>query len=200
MARNPGLVPVILARISSQQRTGVDDSTKRVATPAGVFGLDDVLVQSGKLHVHIRYTRGPMTRRVLLVGGDSGAVTVCRDVFRGFQRDYQVETADYCDDALTLLMRRSFDVVLVLSLRAPWRKFPGFAGNVESGILFLKEMHALHSHVPAIVVSASIDLRAKEAAFANGAFAFIEKPMHIEELDRLVALALTADRQGPPGE
>ena len=129
-------------------------------------------------------------RRLLLVGGDSADVAVYRELFRSFQRDYEVETADHCDDALTLLLRRSFDVVLVLSLRAPWRKFASFGGNVESGILFLKEMRALHSQVPAIVVSASTLPQAKEAALTNGAFAFIEKPFLVQELDHLVALAL----------
>lgn len=140
--------------------------------------------RAGEVHLHIRYTRG-VTRRVLLVGGDSAWV---RDLFKGLSRDYQVEAADYCDDALTLLMRRSFDVVLVLSLRAPWRTFSSFTGNVESGILFLREMRALHSQVPAIVVSGSAIPEAKEAALANGAFAFIEKPPDVWELDRLVAL------------
>lgn len=140
-----------------------------------------------------------VTRRVLLVGGDTAWSRVYRDIFRTLERDYQVETADYCDDALTLLMRSSFDVVLVLSLRAPWGKFSSFTGNVESGILFLKEMRALHSQVPAIVISAAglMIPQAKEAALANGAFAFLDKPFDVQELDRLVAVALSHERGRP---
>src|SRR2546425_700621 len=59
-------------------------------------------------------------RRVLLVGGDP---VLRRDALECFQpvEAYEVETIFYCDDALAMLLHRPFDLVLVLSLRAPWR-------------------------------------------------------------------------------
>ena len=73
---------------------------------------------------------------------------------------------------------------------------PRVFGN-KSAILFLKQMRALHSPVPVIVVSHRA--QAKEEVLANGALAFIPNPFDVRELDRLVALALSA-RRGPPVE
>ena len=68
-------------------------------------------------------------------------------------------------------------------------------------LLFLKQMCALHNPVPVLVVSGmpnvdNVDVEAE--ALSNGAFAFILKPVILAELDRVVALALAADRQGQP--
>lgn len=142
----------------------------------------------------------------MLVDGD----LVTRKLFGHIQHggDYQIETVDYCEDALTVLQRRPFDVdvVLVLSLNAPWKTWPSLSSPTrvigsKSAILFLKQMRALHSPVPVIVVSQLA--QAKEEVLANGALAFIPNPFpnpfDVRELDRLVALALSA-RRGPPVE
>ncbi len=163
--------------------------------------LDDVLVQSGKRHIHIRYNRG-VIRRVLLVGIDSVMLRLCREPFKHLHGGtYQIETLDYCDDALMALRQQPFDLVLVLSLNAPWRAWPSLSKptrfmGAKSAIIFLREVRALHIRVPVLVVSQFP--YAKEEVLANGAFAFVD-PFDVQELDRLVALALTADRQGPPG-
>ena len=68
--------------------------------------------------------------------------------------------------------------------------------GAKSAIIFLQQVRALHIRVPVLVVSQFPFT--KEEALANGAFAFVD-PFDVQELDRLVALALTADRQGPPG-
>ncbi len=136
-----------------------------------------------------------MTRRALLVGGDAPIPALCREFFENFHGDdYKIETVEYCDDALALLLRRTFDVVLVLSLRAPWRTWPSLSYPAlhigsESAILFLKQMRALHNPVPVLVVSARADVEAE--ALRNGAFAFILKPIVFSELDRAVADALS---------
>jgi DNA-binding NarL/FixJ family response regulator len=130
----------------------------------------------------------------LLVGGDSLVVAVFRDYFH-LDGKYEVETIEYCDDALALLLRRRFDVVLVLSLRAPWRTWPSlslparYIGS-ESAILFLKQLRALHSQVPVIVTSFRVDAEAE--ALRNGAFAFVLKPVLFSELDRALAAASAA--------
>jgi len=163
--------------------------------------LDDVLVQSWKRHIHIRYNRG-VIRRVLLVGIDSVMLPLCREPFKHLHGGTcQIETLDYCDDALMALRRQPFDLVLVLSLNAPWRAWPSLSNptrfmGAKSAIIFLQQVRALHIRVPVLVVSQFPFT--KEEALANGAFAFVD-PFDVQELDRLVALALTADRQGPPG-
>jgi DNA-binding NtrC family response regulator len=142
-------------------------------------------------------------RRVLLVGGDPGVVAVSRDYFHHGD-DYEVESVEYCDDALTTLLRQPFDLVLVLSLRAPWRTWPSLSEPArhtgsESAILFLKQMRALHNPVPVLVVSGSPKADVEAEALSNGAFAFIPKPVILAELDRVLTLALTANRLVQPG-
>jgi DNA-binding response OmpR family regulator len=130
-----------------------------------------------------------MARRRVLLVGDSRVVAMLREYFN-LGDNYEVETVEYCDDALALLMRRTFDVVLVASLRAPWRAWPSLSHPArhlggESAILFLKQLRALHSRVPVIVTSARLDAEAE--ALRNGAFSFIMKPFNLAELDRVVA-------------
>jgi DNA-binding NtrC family response regulator len=143
-----------------------------------------------------------MRRRVLLVGSEPTMLRLCRESFERLHGGtYQIESLDHCDDALMALRQQPFDLVLVLSLNAPWRAWPSLSEptrfmGAKSAIIFLQQVRALHIRVPVLVVS---QFRyAKEEAIANGAFAFVD-PFEVQELDRLVALALTADRQGPPG-
>jgi CheY-like chemotaxis protein len=108
---------------------------------------------------------------------------------------YEIESVEYCDDALAVLERRRFDVVLVLSLHAPWTMRPRSYSvtwriDFANAILFLKHMRALPSPPPAILISGSLLAEAKEEALANGAFAFLPKPVDLAELDRYVVLAL----------
>src|SRR2546425_8284593 len=137
-------------------------------------------------------------RRVLLVGSDSGVVEVLREYFHHGD-DYEVESVEYCDDALSTLLRRPFDLVLLLSLRAPWRTWPSLSIpaqliSMESAIVFLKQMLAANIQVPVIVVSGSPLAQAEEEALANGAFAWIQKPVNLTELGRLVAETRKATR------
>jgi DNA-binding NtrC family response regulator len=147
-----------------------------------------------------------MTRRpVLLVGGDSLVVAALRDYFRVCHGDdYKVESVEYCDDALATLSR-PVDLVLLLSLRAPWRTWPSLSSparhiGAESAMLFLKQMRALHNPVPVVLVSGWASAAMEAEAFANGAFAVLPKPFVFAELDSLMALALAARRQTPRGE
>jgi CheY-like chemotaxis protein len=140
-------------------------------------------------------------RRVLLVGGDSGVVAVIDQYFRECHGDYEVESIEYCDDALILLRRSPFDLVLILSLNAPWRTWPSLSSPTvrigsRSAILFLKQMRGLHSAPPAILVSGSAFRQTEEESRANGAFALVLKPVNLPELDRFVRLALEG-RDGP---
>jgi CheY-like chemotaxis protein len=108
---------------------------------------------------------------------------------------YELELVQYCDDALALLERQRFDLVLVLSLHVPWRKWPRWHSpsrriDLTNAILFLKHMRALPNPPPVILVSGSPFAEAEEEALAHGAFAFIRKPFDLAELDRFVRLAL----------
>ena len=108
---------------------------------------------------------------------------------------YEIESVEYCDNALAVLQRRRFDLILVLSLHVPWTMRPSSYSatwriDFVNAILFLKHMRALHSPPPVILIGGSLLAEVKEEALANGAFAFLPKPVDLAELDRFVALAL----------
>jgi CheY-like chemotaxis protein len=138
--------------------------------------------------------------RILLVGGNRPVVAMLTEHLHHGGR-YELGWVEYCDDALAMLERRWFDLVLVLSLHVPWTMWPASAYSPEwradllNAILLLKHLRALHSPPPLILVSGSLLAEAQEEALANGAFAFIRKPFDLAELDRFVRLAL-ASRKG----
>lgn len=151
----------------------------------------------------------PVRGRVLLVGGEPRVVEVCREFLSLLGDRYDVESIDYCDDALTLLRHRRFDAVLMLSLNAPWRTWSSLSSPAQSSlgsparrieassaILFLKQIRALLDPPPVIVVSGH--LGAKATALANGAVAFVLKPIILAELEEALNAILVASRL-PPG-
>ena len=119
-------------------------------------------------------------RRVLLVGGDPRVVAACSEYLRRGD-SYEVESIDYCDDALTALSQQRFDVVLLFSVFARWRTLPSRKARF-GGIELLKQMRTLDIRVPVVVVSASTLEQAKREALANGAFAFMPQPVNLAEL------------------
>ena len=74
--------------------------------------------------------------------------------------------------------------------------FPARHIGSESAILFLKQMRALHSPVPVLVVSGSPNADVEAEVLSNGAFAFIPKPVNLRELDHLVARAIASTTRG----
>jgi DNA-binding NtrC family response regulator len=132
--------------------------------------------------------------RILLVGGNPPMAAMLTDYFHHDAR-YEIESVEYCDNALAVLQRRPVDLVLVLSLHVPWTMRPSSYSatwriDFANAILFLKHLRALHSPPPVILISGSLLVEAMEEALANGAFAFLPKPVDLAELDRFVALAL----------
>jgi CheY-like chemotaxis protein len=142
--------------------------------------------------------------RILLVGGDSSLVAALSEYLHQYLhlhgRDYEVESIGYCDDALTTLLHRPFDLVLLLRLRAPWRTWPSLSVPArritgESAILFLKQMRGLHNPVPVVSGFSSPDLE----ALANGAFAVIPKPIILAELESVLDAVLRPGDRRPRG-
>src|SRR5262249_23654275 len=106
---------------------------------------------------------------------------------------YELKSVQYCDDALAVLKRQRFDLVLVLSLHVPWRRWPRLyspARRIPNAFLFLKHMGALRHPAPAILGSGSPLVEVEKQAHDRGAFAFLRKPFDLRELDRVVVLAL----------
>ena len=74
------------------------------------------------------------------------------------------------------------------SYSATWRI------DFANAILFLKHLRAIHNPPPVILISGSLLAEGKEEALANGAFAFLPKPVDLAELDRFVELALESQK------
>ena len=124
--------------------------------------------------------------RILAVGGHSAQVEIVRQYF-GLGDDYELEAVEYCDEAMTTLLRRPFTLVLLLSLRVQWTRSIAPV-EYEEAMGFLHQMRTLHSTIPVVVASAAVG--ASERAISMGAFAFIPQPIQLEELRRVVARAL----------
>ena len=141
-----------------------------------------------------------MTRpRILLVGGRPLVAEMVSEHLRHGDR-YELESVQYCDDALAVLQGRQIDLVLVLSLHVLWRRWPrGHSParhmDLTNAILFLKHMRVFHDPPPVILVSGSPLAEAEKEALAHGAFAFIPQPFDLAELDRFVVLALESRGQ-----
>ena len=130
--------------------------------------------------------------RILLVGGHPLIAAMFTEHFHHGDR-YELESVQYCDDALALLKRHRFELVLVLSLHVPWRRWPRLyspARRIANAFLFLKHMRAFRDPPPVILVSGSPLAEVEKQALAHGAFAFIRKPFDLRELDRFVVSAL----------
>jgi CheY-like chemotaxis protein len=130
--------------------------------------------------------------RIILIGGHPLVAAMFAEHLHHADR-YEIESVQYCDDALAVLQRQRFDLVLVLSLHVPWRRWPrGYsaARRIANAIRFLKHMRALPDPPPVILVSGSPHAEVEKHALAHGAFAFIPKPFDLAELDRFVVLAL----------
>ena len=132
--------------------------------------------------------------RILLVGGKFLVAPMLTEYLHHADR-YEVESVAYCDDVLAVRQRRPADLILVLSLHVPWTIRPSSYSatwriDFANAILFLKHLRALHSPPPVILISGSLLAEAQEEALANGAFAFLPKPIDPAELDRFVVLAL----------
>jgi CheY-like chemotaxis protein len=139
--------------------------------------------------------------RILLAGGNPLVAPMLIEHLQQGDR-YDLESVEYCDEALAKIHRGGVDLVLVLSLHVPWRMWPGShapAGRIDltNAILFLKHMRAVRNPPPIILISGSPFAEAEEEALANGAFAFLAKPVNLAELDRYVVLALESRKDRP---
>jgi len=156
-----------------------------------------VTFRSGiRLNVEVRRLRG---RAPIDTPSDPARITraVVDKLVAKHGGRYEFGWVEYCDDALALLLRSPFDLVFILSLRAPWRMTWASEGSPaqrigETGVLFLRRVRARDSPPPVIVISGTSFPEAKEMIAAAGAF-FVPKPVDLRELLDTIALALSHD-------
>jgi len=112
---------------------------------------------------------------------------------------YDVESAAFCDQALTMLTLRGFALVLILSLHVPWTIWPRsysseWRADLMNAMLFLKHMRTLPSPPPVILLSGTALAAVKDEALASGAFAFIAKPVVLANLTGSLCARLRAEK------
>ena len=142
-------------------------------------------------------------RRILLVGEPETAA-VLKD-YLDHIGIYESESIEHCDDALMLLRRQPFDLVLLMSLNATWRTWSSLSAHAQhiegsSAILFLKQLQASLKPPSVVVVSGSLRPEAQAAALANGAVAWFDKPIILPEFGRFLASVLERPKSQAGGQ
>ena len=131
-----------------------------------------------------------MKKKVLIVDDEPSVGELLRDFFGRFQHGHQYEISTALDgaEALMLLLRQQFDLVL-LDMHMPRL----------SGLALLKEMHGLRIKVPVLIVTGNQDAKAAADAISAGVLAYVPKPFDLPQLEHLVALALPRRQRATGG-
>lgn len=118
---------------------------------------------------------------LLIVDDDRGAREGCREVCESL--GFVVFTAENAVTAMRLLATRSFDVVL-MDVRLPG----------PDGLDLLSKIKGLHPETEVIMVSGHATVDSVLSAMKSGAYDFLRKPFHLEELKVLLERVVIALR------
>ena len=123
------------------------------------------------------------TKRVLIVDDQPHVLDVLRKILVSFQHGhaYEITTARYVADALVILQRERFDLILLDTV------MPGIG---RQGLDLLTRVRDLGVNAPVLMMSGDWESRKEADALIQGAFGYLHKPFDLRELDRLVALAI----------
>lgn len=123
--------------------------------------------------------------KILVVDDEEGA----RELFNTILTDegYEVALASDGEDALTQMKGNSYDLVVTDI------KMPGM-----DGLQLLQELRKLGSRADVIMVTAYGEVESYLKAMSLGAAEYINKPIRIKELKRIVHKVLT-ERKTKPG-
>jgi two-component system phosphate regulon response regulator OmpR len=131
------------------------------------------------------------TKRILIVDDQPRVLDVLREILASFQHGYvyEISTTDSVADALAILQRGRFDLILLDMV------MPGIGDPVlrRQGLDFLKRIRGLGVSTPVLMMSGDYERRKEAEAFSEGAFAYLHKPFDVPALDRLVARAITSN-------
>jgi DNA-binding NtrC family response regulator len=134
------------------------------------------------------------TKRVLIVDDQSHVVDVLRDIIARFQHGhaYEITTARSVADALVILQREGFDLILLDMV------IPGIGDPLlrRQGLDLLKRIRDLGVTTPMLMMSGDYESRKEADAIIEGAFGYLHKPSDLRELDRLVARAIGSATRG----
>ena len=122
-----------------------------------------------------------MNERILVVDDEESI----RFTFNAFLSDagYNVETAECLDAALQMIEAHSFDAIFLDILLGR-----------ESGIKVLQASREAHPNTPVIMVTGAPEVSTAAEAVRLGAFDYITKPLHQDDLLRQAKLAVEHKR------
>lgn len=133
-------------------------------------------------------------KRVLIIDDQRLVLDVLREILASFQHGhaYEITTAQSVADALGMLERERFDLILLDMV------MPGIGDPLlrRQGLDVLKRIRQLGIGVPVLMMSGDYERRKETDALTEGAFAYLHKPFDVAELDRLVARAIASASDG----
>ena len=126
------------------------------------------------------------SKRVLIVDNEPSVVGVLLEFFARFQHGhaYDVVAADSTAEALDILLRGAFDLILLDMV------MPGMGASWKQGLDLLKRIRNLGVNTPVLMMSGAWDTRKEAEALIAGAVGYLHKPFNLRDLDHSVALAL----------
>jgi len=135
-----------------------------------------------------RGTGGGRAKHILIVDDDPEVCQVLAEYIGVFRHahPYEVSVALDGTDAFMQILQRRPDLLLI-DLRMPRM----------GGLALLRELRARGIRIPAIVITGSNDLGEITKVLDAEVFAFAPKPVSLDYLEHLVALALFAGKAQP---
>ena len=129
-------------------------------------------------------------KRILIVDDQPRVLDTLREIVASFQHQhtYEITTAQAVADALAILQRERFDLILLDMV------MPGIGNPMlrRQGLDVLERFRDLGVNVPVLMMSGDRDSRKEADALTQGAFGYLHKPFDLRELDRVVARAITS--------
>ena len=131
-----------------------------------------------------------MAKRILVVDDQPRVLEVLQEIIASFQHGhaYEITTAHSVADALLILQREPFDLILLDMV------MPGIGDPLlrRQGLDLLKRVRDLGVNAPVLMMSGDWDSRKETDALIEGAFGYLHKPFDLGELNHLVARAIAS--------
>ena len=129
-------------------------------------------------------------KRVLIVDDQPRVLETLREILASFRHAhaYEITTTASVKEALDLLHREPFDLVLLDMV------MPGIGDPLlrRQGLDVLKRLREMGVTAPVLMMSGDYESRKEADALTEGAYAYLHKPFDLRELDRLVASAIAS--------
>ena len=127
-------------------------------------------------------------KRVLIVDDQPHVLGVLRELVASYRHEYpyEITTTQNVDDALGLVQRERFDLILLDMV------MPGIGDPMlrRQGLDVLKLIVDLGVTARVIMMSGDRDSRKEAEALNQGAFGYLHKPFDLHELERSVLRAM----------